>query len=49
MQKNYALDTSGIFAVLIILGLMGIGVHSLVRWVQKKVVFWSEEHIIVGT
>ena len=49
MQKNYSLDTSGIFAVLIILGLMGTGVHSLVRWVQKKVVFWSEEHIIVGT
>jgi NitT/TauT family transport system permease protein len=49
MQKNYALDTSGIFAVLIILGVMGVGVHSLVRWVQKKVVFWSEEHIIVGT
>jgi NitT/TauT family transport system permease protein len=49
MQKNYALDTSGIFAVLIILGVMGVGVHTLVRWVQKKVVFWSEEHIIVGT
>jgi NitT/TauT family transport system permease protein len=49
MQKNYALDTSGIFAVLIILGAMGTGAHSLVRWVQKKVVFWSEEHIIVGT
>jgi hypothetical protein len=28
---------------------MGVGVHTLVRWVQKKVVFWSEEHIIVGT
>ena len=49
MQKNYSLDTAGIFAILIVLGGVGTGSHSLMRWIQKKLVFWSEEHIIVGT
>lgn len=48
MQKNFSLDTAGIFAILLVLAFMGTGLHSIMRWIQKKVVFWSEEQIIVG-
>jgi NitT/TauT family transport system permease protein len=49
MQKNFTLDTGGIFAILLILGVIGTGLHSLMRWIKKKVVFWSEEYTVVGT
>ena len=43
LQRNFNMDMAGVFAVLTILSVMGIGLHMLVRTVQRKVVFWMEE------
>lgn len=38
---NSYMDISGMFAVLVILSLMGVGAHLLVHAVQRRLVFWS--------
>lgn len=43
LQMNFNFDMPGVFAVLIILSLMGIGLHMLVVWVQGRVVFWVDK------
>ena len=43
LQMNFNFDMPGVFAVLIILSLMGIGLHMLVVWVQGHVVFWVDK------
>ncbi len=43
LQMNFNFDMPGVFAVLIILSLMGIGLHLLVVWVQGHVVFWVDK------
>jgi NitT/TauT family transport system permease protein len=40
LQRNFHMDMAGVFAILIILSLMGIGLHLLVNAVQRRVVFW---------
>jgi NitT/TauT family transport system permease protein len=42
LQRNFNMDMSGVFAILIVLSLMGIGLHMVVNAVQKRVVFWME-------
>jgi NitT/TauT family transport system permease protein len=36
------MDMAGVFAILIILSLMGIGLHLLVNAIQRRVVFWID-------
>jgi NitT/TauT family transport system permease protein len=36
------MDMAGVFAILIILSVMGIGLHMLVNAIQRRVVFWME-------
>jgi len=43
LQRNFNMDMAGVFAVLTVLSVMGIGLHILVRTLQRKVVFWMEE------
>jgi len=43
LQKNFTMDMSGVFAVLVVLSIMGIGLHLGVRTVQRKIVFWLED------
>lgn len=42
LYRNFQLDTSGVFAILIVLSAMGIGFHLLINKLQKKVVFWTQ-------
>lgn len=42
MQKNFNMDMSGVFAILLVLSLFGIGLHILVNAVQRRVVFWMD-------
>jgi NitT/TauT family transport system permease protein len=42
LQKNFNMDMSGVFAILIVLSVFGIGLHMLVNAVQRRVVFWME-------
>jgi NitT/TauT family transport system permease protein len=42
LQKNFNMDMAGVFAILIILSAMGVGLHMIVAAIQKRVVFWME-------
>jgi len=42
LQRNFNMDMAGVFAILVILSAMGIGLHMLVNAVQRRVVFWVE-------
>jgi NitT/TauT family transport system permease protein len=42
LQKNFNFDMPGTFAVLIVLSLIGVGVHALISVVQRRVVFWID-------
>ncbi|MEC7760686.1 MAG: ABC transporter permease [Pseudomonadota bacterium] len=42
MQRNFNFDMAGVFAILIILAAIGVGLHSLVVIVQRRFLFWSE-------
>jgi len=41
LSMNAQMDTAGTFSVFIILSLVGIGLHAILRWVQRRVLFWS--------
>jgi len=40
LQRNFSMDTAGVFAILIVLSLTGIGLHAVVQFIKKRVVFW---------
>lgn len=42
LQRNFVFDMAGVFAILIILALIGIGLHMLVVMAQRRFLFWSE-------
>ena len=42
LQRNFHMDMAGVFAILIVLSLMGIGLHLIVNRIQRRVVFWME-------
>jgi NitT/TauT family transport system permease protein len=48
LQYNFALDTTGVFAVLVVLSAIGIGLHLMVRALERKIVFWQQPrgHVI---
>jgi NitT/TauT family transport system permease protein len=42
LQKNFNFDMAGTFVVLIVLSLIGVGLHEIVSRVQRRVVFWVD-------
>jgi NitT/TauT family transport system permease protein len=48
LQFNFALDIAGVFAVLILLSVMGVALHLIMQAVQKRVIFWAEPEEIIG-
>jgi len=42
LQRNFSLDTPGVFAILVVLSLIGIVLHGLVKVAARKAIFWSE-------
>jgi len=42
LQKNFNLDMAGTFAILIILSAIGVGLHAVVSFLQRRVVFWMD-------
>jgi NitT/TauT family transport system permease protein len=51
MQHNFSMDMAGTFAILIVLSVMGMLLHGVVQFVQRRVVFWLEpaESQILGS
>lgn len=48
LQFNVALDIAGVFAVLILLSVMGVALHLIMQAVQKHVIFWAEPDEIIS-
>jgi NitT/TauT family transport system permease protein len=44
MQRNFSMDASGVFAILIVLSIIGIVLHSAMRFVARRVIFWTDTH-----
>ena len=42
LQFNFSLDVAGVFAVLILLSVMGVVLHLVMQVVQRHVIFWAE-------
>jgi NitT/TauT family transport system permease protein len=42
LQKNFNFDMAGTFAILLILSVVGVGLHWMVNWAQRRVVFWMD-------
>jgi NitT/TauT family transport system permease protein len=42
LQKNFNFDMPATFAVLIVLSLIGVGVHAIISFLQRRVVFWMD-------
>ena len=42
LQRNFSLDTAGVFAILVILSLIGIGLHIVMKTIARKVIFWVD-------
>jgi len=40
-QAQAVSDVAGVFAALVILGMLGIVLHAIVRWTEARVVHWS--------
>jgi NitT/TauT family transport system permease protein len=43
VQMNFNLDVAGIFAALLLLGLMGIALNFLSQLLRRKIVFWKDD------
>ncbi len=43
VQMNFNLDVAGIFAALLLLGIMGIALNFLSQFLRRKIVFWKED------
>jgi NitT/TauT family transport system permease protein len=49
LQRNFSFDMAGVFAILVVLSAMGMGLHAIVHTVQRRIVFWietSDERVI---
>jgi len=42
MQLNLTLDIAGVFSVLVILAVMGVGAHVAMQAIQRRVTFWAK-------
>ena len=43
LQMNFNLDVTGMFAVLVVLGLMGVALNTVSQYLRRKIVFWQPE------
>jgi NitT/TauT family transport system permease protein len=43
LDYNYAFDIAGVFATLVVLSLIGVVLHSILRAVQHRLVFWQRK------
>lgn len=48
LQFNFALDIAGVFAVLILLSVLGVSLHLVMQAIQRRVIFWAEPDQVIG-
>ncbi|HEY0295036.1 MAG TPA: ABC transporter permease [Bordetella sp.] len=42
LQRNFSMDAAGMFAILIVLALIGIALHSIIHAIAQRLVFWAD-------
>jgi NitT/TauT family transport system permease protein len=48
LQFHTSLDIAGMFAVLLLLAALGVGLHLLIQAIQRRVIFWAQADHVVG-
>ena len=48
LKFNNEIRTDGVFASIVVLSLMGVGLHVILRMIQRRVVFWSKPATVIG-
>lgn len=48
LQTNYNFDIAGMFAILVVLSLMGLIAHAIIRLIQRRVTFWADQSRVIG-
>jgi NitT/TauT family transport system permease protein len=48
LQFNFNLDIAGVFAVMILLSVLGVTLHLLMQAIQRRVIFWAEPDQVIG-
>jgi len=48
LQFHTALDLAGMFAVLILLAALGVGLHLVIQTIQRRLIFWAESDHVIG-
>lgn len=48
IQMNFNMDITGVFAVLVILALLGIVLNSVMVAVRRRVIFWQKDTSALG-
>jgi NitT/TauT family transport system permease protein len=44
LQRNFSLDMAGVFAILVVLSLIGVALHLIVTLLYRRLVFWAADH-----
>lgn len=45
IQMNYTMDVAGMFAVLVILGVMGVALNFFITVLRKRIIFWQRTDV----
>ncbi|MFG2406817.1 ABC transporter permease [Streptomyces brevispora] len=48
LQTNYNFDIAGMFAVLVVLSVLGLIAHFIIRVARKRFAFWAEDNTVIG-
>ena len=48
LQFNVSLDIAGVFAVMILLAVLGIALHLVMQVIERRVIFWAQPDEIIG-
>jgi NitT/TauT family transport system permease protein len=48
LQFNTALDIAGMFAVLLLLAVLGVALHLVMQAIQRRVIFWAQPDHVIG-
>ncbi|MDB5827298.1 MAG: transporter permease [Variovorax sp.] len=42
LQRNFSMDAAGMFAILVVLSLIGLALHSVMKFIARRVIFWTD-------
>ncbi|UST52572.1 ABC transporter permease (plasmid) [Comamonadaceae bacterium OTU4NAUVB1] len=42
LQRNFSMDAAGMFAILVVLSLIGLVLHGLMKFIARRVIFWTD-------